>query len=151
MFGLTPYRRGRSLARRDDMMDVRSIFDDFFSDSFMPMPGFFSGGNPIKADIRETDKEYIIDAELPGVNKEDIKIDLRDDNLVISVERNEHINEERENYIRKERRYGSYSRGFYAENVKHDEVTAKYDKGVLTITLPKSSEVQSKKRRIDIQ
>jgi HSP20 family protein len=149
MFGLTPYRRGRSLARRDDLMDVRSIFDDFFSNSIMPE--FFSGGNPIKADIRETDKEFIIDAELPGVNKEDIKIDLRDNNLVISVERNEHINEERENYIRRERRYGSYSRGFYVENIKHDEVTAKYDKGILTIILPKSSEVQGKKRRIDIQ
>jgi HSP20 family protein len=149
MFGLTPYRRGRSLARRDDLMGVRSIFDDFFSDSIIPE--FFSGGNPIKADIRETDKEFIIDAEVPGANKEDIKIDLRDDNLVISVERNEHINEERENYIRRERRYGSYSRGFYVENVKHDEVTAKYDKGILTIILPKSSEVQSKKRRIDIQ
>jgi len=150
MFGLTPYnRRSNSVSRGKDLWDVKNIFDDFFGDSFVS--GFFSAANSMKADIRETDKEFIIDAEMPGVKKEDIKLDLRDDTLTISVERDEQVNEERENYVRRERRYGGFSRSFYVENVKHEGVMAKYNDGILTITLPKAEEVQSKKRQIEIQ
>ena len=152
MFGLTPYnrnRRGKELPMINDFMGIRSIFDSFFDDAFLP--GFFTVGNPIRADIRETDKEYIIDAELPGVRKEDIKLDLRDDVLTIAVEHNEEINEERENYIRKERRRGSFSRSFYVENVKNEDVTAKFNNGILTVTLPKSVEAKRKGWNIEIQ
>jgi HSP20 family protein len=150
MFGLTPYnRRNNELVSRNGMFDFRNVFDDFFSDSFLP--GFFSVSNQMKADIRENEKEYVIDAEIPGVKKEDIKLELRDDTLTISVERNEQVNEERENYIRKERRYGSYSRSFYVENVKNEDVSAKYNDGILTVTLPKSKEAKEKHHRIEIQ
>lgn len=150
MFGLTPYNRKNSgLVSRDGFPDFRNVFDDFFNDSFLP--GFFTAGHPIKADIRETEKEYVIDAEIPGVKKEDIKLELRDDTLVIAVERNEQVNEERENYIRKERRYGSYSRCFYVENVRNEDVAAKYNDGILTVTLPKSAETREKEHRIEIQ
>lgn len=150
MFGLTPYsRRGNGIARRGGFFDLTKVFDDFFNEPFVS--GFFPAVQPIRADIRETEKEYIIDAEIPGVRKEDIKIDLRDDNLTIFVEHNEELNEERENYIRRERRYGSFSRSFYVENVKHEGVTAKYNNGVLTINLPKEKEGNRKSHRIDIQ
>lgn len=152
MFGLTPNgsnRKRGELVRRNDFFNVRSMFDDFFGDSFLP--SFFASSNPIKADIRETDKEYIIDAEIPGAKKEDIKIELRDDMLTIALEHDEQVNEERENYIRKERRYGSCSRSFYIENVKNDKVEAKYNDGILTITLPKSDEVKNKRHNIEIQ
>ncbi len=150
MFGLTPYsKRGTGLVKRNDLFDMRSIFDDFFSDSFMP--AFFNTANPMKADIRETEKEYIIDAELPGVKKEDIRLELRDDVLSISVEHNEQVNEERENYIRKERRYGSFGRSFCVENVNDEKVTAKYNDGILTVTLPKAEEGKERKHSIDIQ
>lgn len=150
MFGLTPYnRRNNGVARRNDTFDLRSVFEDFFSDPFFS--GFNLASHPIRADIRETDREYIIEAEIPGVKKEDIKLDLRDDTLTISVENRVETNEERENYIRKERRYGSYSRSFYVENVKHEDATAKYNDGILTITLPKMEEGKIRKRNIDIQ
>lgn len=150
MFGLTPYnKRSSGLARRNDLFDLRNIFDDFFSDSFMP--AFFNSANPIKADIRETEKEYIIDAELPGIKKEDIKLELRDDTLTISVEHNEQVNEERDNYIRKERRYGSFGRSFYVENVRNENVTAKYNDGILTVTIPKAEDGKEKNHKIDIQ
>jgi len=152
MFGLTPYnknRRGRELPVFNDFMGIRSFIDSFFDDAFLP--GFFSVGNPIRADIRETDKEYIIDAELPGVRKEDIKLELRDDVLTIAVEHNEEINEERENYIRRERRRGSFSRSFYVENVKQEDVKAKFDNGILTVILPKASEGKRKGWNIEIQ
>lgn len=150
MFGLTPYnKRGNALTGRNNFWDMRSIFDSFFDDSFPA--AFFGPGNSMKADIRETEKEYIIDAELPGVKKEDIKLDLRDDTLTISVERNEEINEERDNYIRKERRYGSFGRSFYVENVRHEDVTAKYNDGILTVNIPKAEAGKERKRKIDIQ
>lgn len=150
MFGLTPYnRRSNGIAGRNDFFDMRSIFDNFFDDPFRS--AFFGSGNPIKADIRETEKEYIIDAEMPGVRKEDIKLDLRDDTLTISVEHNEEVNEEKENYIRKERRFGSFSRSFYVENVKHEDVSAKYNDGILTVNIPKAEAGKERKRKIEIQ
>ena len=150
MFNLVPFNKSRGgLARNDDFMSLSRVFDDFFNDSFFPTMGF--DRHPIKADIRETDKEYVIDAEIPGVKKEDIKLDLRDDVLSISVEHKEEDKEERKGYIRKERRYGAFSRSFYVENVKHEDVKAKYDNGVLTITLPKEKEGKDNSRKIDIQ
>lgn len=149
MFGLTPFNRRENGLMRRDPWGIRSIFEDFFDDVFFP--GFFPAGNPIRADIRETDKEYIIEAEVPGARKEDIRIDLKDDVLTISVQRNEVINEERENYIRRERRYGTCSRSFYVDNIRPDDVKAKYNDGILTIILPKAESRKSSGRRIDIQ
>ena len=150
MFGLTPYnRRTNELTTRNGMLDFRNIFDDFFSDSFLP--GFITVSNQMKADIRENEKEYVIEAEIPGAKKEDIKLELRDDTLTIGVEHSEQTNEEKENYIRKERRYGSYSRSFYVENVRNEDVAAKYNDGILTVTLPKSKEAKEKHHRIEIQ
>jgi len=148
MFALTPFnRRGSSIARRNDFFDLDNMFEDFFSDAFIPT---FFRENPIKADIKETDKEYIVEAEIPGVKKEDIKLELRDDVLTIGVERNEQLKEERENYIRKERRYGSYCRSFRLDNIKNEGVTAKYNDGILTVNIPKAEDGKSKHTRIDI-
>jgi len=61
---------------------------------------------------------------------------------------NEQTNEERENYIKKERRYDSYSRSFYVENVKRENITAKYNDGILVVTLPKSEDADNKRRNI---
>lgn len=150
MFGMVPFnRRNSGMARRGDFTDVKSIFDDFFSDAFIP--GVFSGNHPMRADIRETEKEYVIEAEIPGVRKEDIKLDLRDDVLTIAVEHNEEINEERDKFIRKERRFGSYSRSFYVDNVANEAVTARYNNGVLTVTLPKQEGEKSRRHNIEIQ
>ena len=146
MFGLTQYesRRNQIASRRP-----RDLFDYFFNDDFMPA---FTGGFPaFKADIRETDKEYIIDAELPGVTKDDIKLDLNEDVLTICVEKSEETKEEKNSYIRRERRYGSSSRSFRIENIKHEGVNAKYDNGVLSVSLPKLREAPVDKRSIDIQ
>jgi HSP20 family protein len=147
MFGITPYnRRNAGISRQKDVFDV---FDNFFNEPFFG--GFFSSVSPIRADIRESDTEYVIEAEIPGVRKEDIKLDLRDDTLTISVENNMETNEERDNYIRKERRYGSCSRSFYLENVKREAASAKYNNGILTINLPKNETPDHKRHSIDIQ
>lgn len=149
MFGLVPFsRRTSDLARRNNAFSLENFFDDFFNDSFTT--GFFTTAHPIKADVRETDKEYIVEADMPGVKKEDIKLELKDGVLTLGVEHNEQVNEEKENYIRKERKYGSYSRSFSVDGVKQEDVSAKYSDGVLTVTLPKSEEAKPKTHRIDI-
>lgn len=145
MFGLVPFnsRRANDLTIRNDVFD---LFEDFFNEPF----GFFTTGHPIKADVRETEKEYIVEADMPGVRKEDIRLELNDGLLTIGVEHNEQTDEKRENYIRKERRYGSYCRSFQLDGVKQEDVTAKYNDGVLTVNLPKSEERKSKTHRINI-
>lgn len=146
MFGIVPFRNNK-MQERGSLFDIDSMFNDFFNDSFIGLAGTT---NAIRADIKETEKEFIIDAEIPGAKKEDIKLDLRDDRLTISVERNEETKEEKDNYIRKERRFGACSRSFLVENVKHEDVTAKYENGILSIVLPKS-EAKKINSSIDIQ
>lgn len=148
MFGIVPFRKNNSIDKRN-VWDFDSLFDSFFSDSFMP--AFFTSESRIKADLRETDKEYIIDAEIPGADKKDIKLELRDDTLTIGVDRSEEVNEEREGYIRKERHYGSCSRSFYVGDVKQQDINAKYENGILTVVLPKQNEGKKNSHRIDIQ
>ena len=148
MFGLVPFSRKNGLSARNDFLDLNSFFDNFFNDSFTT--GFFQASHPIKADIRETEKEYLIEADMPGVKKEDIMLELRDGVLTVGIERNEESEDKRENYIRKERRYGSYCRSFQVDGVNQENVTAAYKDGVLTVKLPKSEEAKPKTHRIDI-
>ncbi|HEY9061960.1 MAG TPA: Hsp20/alpha crystallin family protein [Pseudobacteroides sp.] len=149
MFGLTPYfRKQNDIMKGNNIWDINTVFEEFFKEPFFQ--NSFMAANAIKADIRENDKEYIVDAEIPGVNKEDIKLELRNDTLTISVEHKVDTEEKSENYLRRERKLGSFSRSFYVQNVKNDMVTAKYNNGILTITLPKE-EGKAKSNRIDIQ
>lgn len=151
MFGLVSYgKRGNKLSGNNDVWGLsKGIFDSFFNDPFFA--GIASGMNGFRADIRETDKEYIIDAEIPGVKKEDINVELRDDTLTISLDRDEEIKDEKDNYIRRERRYGSVARSFYVENVVNDAVNAKYKDGILTIVLPKDKKAKKNSHKISVQ
>ena len=156
MFGLIPYRRNSSLRRRDGFGEIGDMIDTFFNDSLISpvLSGFNSLKNEfgsMRADIKETDNEFIIDIEIPGVKKEDIKLDLKDDILSVCVEQNEEVNEERDNYIRRERKYGSCNRSFYVPDIKHEAISAKYANGILTVNLPKAEEVKQKNRKINIE
>jgi HSP20 family protein len=149
MFGLTPYDRRNHVERGPfDPFGIRNFFEDFYNEGFFPM--LYNRGGQMKVDIRETEKEYIVEAELPGVKKDEVNVDLNNDRLTISVERNEQINEEDKHYIRRERRYGSFARSFYVENVKSEEVSAKFTDGILTITLPKKEPGRERNSRIPI-
>jgi HSP20 family protein len=126
----------------------RDIFDYFFNDDFLP--AFAGGFSTFKADIIEHDSEYVIEAELPGMAKENVKIDLQDDILTISAEKKEEKSEEKESYVRRERHYGSCSRSFRVDSVKQDGIGAKFENGILRITLPKQSEGGERKQSITI-
>ena len=149
MAGLIPFniRRNTDFARSST--DLYNMLDDFFNDGLMP-------GNrnllkdTFKLDIEETEKEYLIEAELPGVKKEEIGLDVEDDNLCISVNRTEEDNKDGKNYIHRERRVTSMSRRVRLANVNLDEIKAKLDDGVLTVTIPKD-EKTSTSRKINIE
>lgn len=144
MFDLIPFRRHRHIRRFGD--ELESLMERFFGEDLFP-----SFGRDFKADIKETDKEYIIEAELPGFNKDDIEIELYDNQLVISAKQNEIIEEEKENYICRERRSGSFKRSFFVDNIKQDQVDAKYENGILKIILPKKDTGKGRGRRINIR
>ena len=97
MFGLMPYEQRKNQLSASK---PRDIFDYFFGDDFLPAfaSGFTSNFN---ADIRDMGKEYVIEAEMPGMAKEDIKLDLNGDVLTIAAEKKEGVSEERGNYVRR--------------------------------------------------
>jgi len=151
MFDLVPFRRKNVAGRRGFVSpweEFDRAFERFFNEPLFP--SVFFGGEGMKVDIKETEKEYVVEAEIPGVKKENIKLELDDDVLTIHVEHNEQIEEEGVNYIRKERKTANFSRSFYVENVNHDEVTARYDNGVLKVVLPKRNKGWKKGKHIDI-
>ena len=145
MFGLTPYRNRRGLSRR--IFDIDRIFDDMLDE----LDYRFFSYNPMRVDIKETDDKYLLEAELPGVNKDDIIIEVRNDIMTISVERNEEIREERENYIRRERRFGSFRRSFPVDDVEQDKIDAKFENGILYLELPRKKDFRGKTNRIKIR
>ncbi|NMB08970.1 MAG: Hsp20/alpha crystallin family protein [Tissierellia bacterium] len=146
MFGIRPVRGWRRNTPREFRWDFDQIFDSMFEDI-----NHISSYHPLRVDVKEKDKEYLLEVEIPGVDKEDIYLEIKDDILNISVERKEEINEEKENYIRRERRYGSFRRSFYVDNVDQEKIKAKFKNGVLKIKLPKKESTSPKENRIPIE
>lgn len=116
---------------------------------------FFGGNamNAFKTDIKEDEKSYVLEADLPGFKKEDIAIDVDNGYLTITAERHSENDEKdgKGNYIRRERSFGSYSRSFDITGVKEDEITASYADGVLTLNMPKKDAEVPTARRLEIQ
>jgi HSP20 family protein len=149
MFSLTPYsRRNDNVAKKDDWFGIDRFFEDFFRDPFFAKMSAMT--TPMRADVKETDKEYIVEAELPGVNKDDIVIDLHDDVLTLGVDVKKEENEEKSGYIYRERQSGSYRRSFNVENIKNEDVKATYKDGLLRVILPKDS-TEKKSAKIQIE
>ena len=146
MFDLVPFR---NRSRRDVAEREEDPFNSLVSDFFGDVMDF--AGRSFRADIKENDDEYTIEAEMPGMKKEDIELEINDDYLTISAEHSEEREEKEENYIRRERRQGKYTRSFYLENVNQDDIEAEYNDGVLKVHLPKEEKTPVKKRTIDIK
>lgn len=124
-----------------------NLFDDFFDDDFMSFPAW-SGRNPLygknaknlmKTDVRETENTYEVDVDLPGFKKDEISVDLKDGYLTISAAKGLDKDQKGQNgkYIRQERYAGAMSRSFYVGDVQPEQVSAKYEDGILQISLPK--------------
>jgi len=147
MFDLVPFRNRRRGEVEEGKGDpFNSLVNEFFSDAFNAIDT-----KSFKTDVKETDENYIIESELPGLSKEDINIEITDNYLTISAQNEEKFEEEKENYIRRERRTGSFQRVFQIDNVKEDEIDAKYENGILEVTLSKKEKQTRKKKTIDIK
>ena len=97
----------------------------------------------MKTDIKEKKDKYLIDIDLPGYEKENIKMEISDGYLTVHASVNKEVDDEKEKgkYVRKERYVGECSRSFYVgENVKEEEIKAKFKNGTLTIEVPKKDE-----------
>lgn len=128
------------------MMLMPKIFDDdFFRDDFFDRKDRMNF-NLMKTDIREDDKSYLLEVDLPGYSKDDIKIDITDGYLTINAKVEKENNDEKKNYVRRERFTGEVSRSFYVgEDIKEEEVKASFKNGILTLEVPKLSLEDKKK------
>jgi HSP20 family protein len=105
-----------------------------------------------RVDVRETKENFVLRAELPGLKKEDVKLSLKDNVLTLSGEKRYEEKRDEENYHLRESRYGKFERSFRLTNgVDRSNITADYKDGVLTITLPKTKEAQSKEIEIQVK
>ena len=134
----TPFRDMVNMQR-----EVGHLFDSLFAD--VDGGGNFVASWSPRADVIENNEAYIIKAELPGVNKNDVKITLRENVLTIKGEKKQEKEENGKNFHRVERSYGSFERSFaLPAEVKDDKIDAAYKDGILTITLPKAEETKPK-------
>ena len=127
MFELTPYSTRRS------MMDPFNFFSDFFGTNNAPME--------LRTDITDKGDSFVLEADLPGFKKDDIKIDLENDRLTIKAERHSNTETTKNGYVRRERSFGSFERSFDVSGIDTAGIKANYTDGVLTLTLPKRPEL----------
>lgn len=131
----------------------RNEFERSFEDMFQMMDNMFNQEEKVlrfKLDVSENEKAYLIEAEVPGVNRDQITIDVEKDVLVMKVEKQEVNEEEKKNYIRKERHSSSMQRALRFEEADFENIQAKLEDGILKIIVPKQNNVEQKKR-IEIQ
>ncbi|MCL2664600.1 MAG: Hsp20/alpha crystallin family protein [Defluviitaleaceae bacterium] len=133
MTGLTISNRKRQLP---GMSYPYGWIDDFFGGNWMParrsvMEGMF------KLDIEENEQAYIVTAELPGVSKDEIGLELSDGRLTISVHKEESSESEQKNMIHKERSVYTKTRSVYFPDARPEDISANHENGVLSVTVSK--------------
>ena len=129
----------------------RSFLSDGFFNNFFNSSWPTVANTAIKADVRETDDSYIVEAEVAGVNRDDVSLTCERGVLTITVSKEENKEEEKDGYLRKERYTGSSSRRFLFEDIDEENIKANLDNGVLTVTIPKSDIKKQKHIEIDVK
>ncbi len=151
MNGITRYTPFSSeLSRLDPFWNIDDVFDRFM---MRPLSLFREGVEmepQIRMDVKESDGKYLVNAEIPGVTKDDIHVTVDGNRVSISAEiKQEKEVKEGERMIRSERSYGMASRSFtLADEVDQNQIQAKYNNGVLELTLPKKPGAARKEIRI---
>ena len=144
MFELIPFG-GRRVNVYDPFRALDEMERNFFGYEHHSVVSAF------RTDVVDTGDAYKLDAELPGFKKEDIKIDVENDVLTISVERKLDEEEKKQNFVKRERFYGSYSRSFDVSGIEVDGIQAAYNDGVLTLTMSTKVETAPARRRLEIK
>jgi HSP20 family protein len=145
---LVPWKTFRDWDPLREMVGVRDRIDRLFDEYFGRFPAaeesFERTWSPL-VDIHEEKDTIVVKAELPGIKKEDISIEVKNNVLTLSGERKQEKETKKENYHRIERAYGKFSRSFTLPNtITADKVKASYKDGILEITLPKTEESKPK-------
>ncbi len=125
-----------------------NLFDDFFNDHFGMFPVDGSNAlygkhakNLMKTDVRETENSYEVDIDLPGFKKDEVNVELKDGYLTVSAAKglDKDEKDKKGRYIRQERYAGACSRSFYVGDVEPEDVSAKYEDGILKLSMPKQA------------
>lgn len=138
MFGITPFERN----------EIWNPFRDFEKEFFK---GFGTVGQ-CRTDIKDEGDKYLLECEMPGFDKKDIKIDINGSTLTLCAEHKTERDEKNSagEYIRRERSFGSYCRSFDISNIDENTISAEYTNGILKLTLPKKEKEQPQVKRIEI-
>ncbi|MBK8156294.1 MAG: Hsp20/alpha crystallin family protein [Streptococcus sp.] len=136
MAGLVPFnRKNKEISTNTGFEDFYNVLDDFFSNDW-PFRRSLTH-DTFKVDVEDNGNEYLIEAEMPGIDKKDINVELNDGKLMISITRDENSESKKKNFIHRERRYSSMSRSIYLEDAKSDGIKAKLENGLLKVVVPK--------------
>ena len=144
---LDPWKDFGSLQER-----INRMFDDTIR-TLYPTDGeeLEKGTWAPAVDIYETNDSFVVSADLPGLNKDEIQIDLKDNTLTLKGEKKFEEKVSKDNYIRVERAYGSFVRSFtLPQNVDPEKIKAKYKEGVLEVTIPKKEEAKPKQIKVEL-
>jgi HSP20 family protein len=143
--------------------EIDRLFDDFDGGSWrspfrrsmfdmIPFPREALSTTSPAVDVAEKDNEYEITAELPGLDEKDIEVKLSNGGVSIKGRKEEAKEEKKKGYVLSERRYGSFERYFsLPEGIDTDKISANFNKGVLTVTLPKTSDAQKQDKKITVK
>mgnify|MGYP001774443695 CR=1 FL=1 len=135
-----------------EVLDLRDDFDRLIDKFFSRDFDLWEGPRTFDVDIYEDAENIVLKAELPGLNKEDISVSLTEDTVTISGKKTEEKKIEKENYLRKEIKTGSFSRSFTLPcAVDREKVKATYKNGVLEIVLPKVEKEKAKEIKVEVE
>ena len=144
MFELIPFDRHIRSAASFDPFRMLDEMDRRLMTSVPAVTAF-------RTDVLDTGDAFKLECELPGFKKEDIKLDVENDCLTISAERKAETKDEKENYVKRERVYGSFTRCFDVSDINVDGIEASYTDGMLNVTLPKKAAEVPASRRLEIK
>lgn len=152
MLELTNRKNNRQVATYNPFREMEEMERNFFADPF----GAFFGRQDLaefKTDVTDEGDHYLMEADLPGFDKKDIHLDINGDTLIVHAERHSKAEEkdQQNRVVRVERSYGSYSRSFDISAINADGIKAKYENGVLTLTLPKKEATTPETKRLEIE
>lgn len=132
--------------------EINRMFDRFFRGNLTEEESLVPSGWCPAVDIAEHDNEFVVKMELPGVGKEDVKITMQNDVLMIHGEKKQEKQSKGSNYHRVERSYGAFQRSFtLPATVKADKIDATFTDGILNIKLPKAEEAKPKQIEVKVQ
>ena len=150
MFELTR-RNHNHLNSYNPFREMEEFERNFFGPQFTNFFGMQDLAE-FKTDVIDEGDHYILEADMPGFDKKDIKLDIDNDTLTVRAERHSKIEEkDKDKIVRLERSYGSYSRQFNIVGIDADKIKAKYDNGVLKLTLPKKYDTLSEPKHLEIE